>query len=149
MTQTPPRRILLVEDDGELQDAIRDALSARGMDVTTVDDGREGLERMKQLRPDVVVLDLMMPVMDGWQFRVEQKRDPELARTPVIAISASQSPTAAAVDADAYLQKPCSADALVHAIDDVLEARKRRREPVAAAQADRMAALGTLAAGVA
>ena len=125
-----------------------DALTSYGIDVTAVDDGREGLRLMRLVHPDVVVLDLMMPVMDGWQFRIEQRRDPAIADTPVVVMSASHSPTAAAVDADLFLSKPCSAATLVGAIDEVLAVRRRRDEPIKQAQADRMAALGTLAAGV-
>ncbi len=150
MTGTfPAHRILLVEDDHELREAIADALTHRGHAVVAVDDGREGLARMREDPPDVVVLDLMMPVLDGWQFRVEQRRDPAIAETPVVAISASQSPTAAAVDADLFLRKPCSVDQLLGAIEHVLEARRRRAEPARLAAADRLVSLGTLAAGIA
>jgi two-component system cell cycle sensor histidine kinase/response regulator CckA len=142
------RRVLLVEDDAELREAIGEALATHGLDVTAVEDGREALDRMRQVRPDVVVLDLMMPVMDGWQFRLEQRRDPELAQVPVVALSASRSASAAAVDADLFLTKPCSAATLARAVEEVLAVRQRRAEPARLAQAERMAALGTLAAGV-
>ncbi len=144
----PPARVLLIEDDSELREAIADALSARGLEVVAVDDGQEGLRQMRQSQPDVVVLDLMMPGMDGWQFRVQQRADPSLANTPVVAMSASQSPAAAAVDADLFLPKPCSVASIVNAIDEVLGQRRRREEPARIAQAERMASLGTLAAGV-
>ncbi len=68
----PRRRILLVEDDCDLREALTDALLARDVEVFAVEDGREGLKRMRELAPDAVVLDLMMPGMDGWQFRIEQ-----------------------------------------------------------------------------
>ncbi len=103
---------------------------------------------MRPVRPDVVVLDLMLPVMDGWQFRIEQRRDPEIADTPVIAMSASTHATAGAVDADLFLSKPCSPATLVNAIEEVVAIRRRRAEPARLAQAERMAALGTLAAGI-
>ena len=64
------RRILLVEDDRELRDALAEALEEEGHEVIAVGDGKEALREMRSQRPDVVVLDLMMPVMDGWQFRV-------------------------------------------------------------------------------
>jgi signal transduction histidine kinase len=150
MTNAVPavRRVLLVEDDVELREAMADALTSYGIDVTAVDDGREGLRLMRLVNPDVVVLDLMMPVMDGWQFRIEQRRDPAIADTPVVVMSASHSATAAAVDADLFISKPCSVTTLIGAIDEVLAIRRRRDEPIKQAQADRMAALGTLAAGV-
>ena len=143
------RRILLVEDDGDLRDALSDALRDRGHDVVAVNNGREALQRMRLHPPDVVVLDLMMPVMDGWQFRVEQKNDPALAETPVVAISASHSQSAAAVDADLFLRKPVDTATLLQGIETVIGVHERKLEPSRTAEVERMAALGTLAAGVA
>ncbi|MFI5298122.1 MAG: sensor histidine kinase [Polyangiales bacterium] len=143
------RRILLVEDDDELREALTEALVDSGQEVESVGDGRAALRSMRSSPPDVVVLDLMMPVMDGWQFRVEQKRDPALADTPVIAMSASHSPTAAAMDADIYVRKPVDAATLLGAIEDALLSRERKLEPARLAQTERLAALGTLADGVA
>ena len=142
------RTVLLIEDDGELREAMAEALAARGLEVLVAGDGREGLRQMRDRHPDVVVLDLMMPGMDGWQFRIQQRLEPGLAETPIVALSASHSPAAAAIDADRFLQKPCSADVIVDAIEEVLAIRRRRAEPARLAQSDRMAALGTLAAGV-
>lgn len=142
------RTVLLIEDDRELREAIADALSARGFTVLAAGDGRDGLRMMRERRPDVVVLDLMMPGMDGWQFRIEQRLEPGIADTPVVALSASHAPAAAAIDADLFLQKPCTAEVIVDAIDEVIALRKRREEPARLALSDRMAALGTLAAGV-
>jgi C4-dicarboxylate-specific signal transduction histidine kinase len=142
-------RILLVEDDADLRAALGDALAASGHTVVYATDGADGLRKMSACRPDVVVLDLMMPALDGWQFRVAQRSDPALAATPVVVISASNSPTAAAVDADLYLKKPLDANTLLRAIDDVINANARRLEPARVAQAERLAALGTLAAGLA
>ena len=73
-------RVLLVEDDADLRDALAEALTESGLDVTTAVDGSDGLGKLRDVRPDVVVLDLMMPKLDGWQFRVAQRRDPVLAR---------------------------------------------------------------------
>ena len=143
------RRILLVEDDADLREALGDALEESGHTVISAVDGADGLRQMRACRPDVVVLDLMMPKLDGWQFRVAQRSDPTLAATPVVVISASNSPTAAAVDADLYLKKPLDAMTLIHAIDDVINANARRLEPARVAQTERLAALGTLAAGLA
>jgi signal transduction histidine kinase len=147
--RAPRRRVLVVEDDSDLRDTLAELLTARGHAVETAIDGRQALDSMRRSRPDVVVLDLMMPVMDGWEFRVEQKRDPVLADTPVVAYSASQMSSAAAVDADCYLKKPLDVGKVERAIEEVLANRERRREPARRAQTERLAALGTLAAGVA
>jgi signal transduction histidine kinase len=143
------RRILLVEDDADLREALGEALAESGHTVISAVDGTDGLRQMRTCRPDVVVLDLMMPRLDGWQFRLAQRSDPMLAATPVVAISASSSATAAAIDADLYLRKPLDAKTLLHAIDGVVNANERRLEPAKLAQTERLAALGTLAAGLA
>jgi len=145
----PRRRILLVEDDIDLREALGDALAESGHTVISAVDGTDGLRQMRACRPDVVVLDLMMPKLDGWQFRLAQRNDPMLAATPVVVISASNSATAEAVDADLYLRKPLDTQTLLHAIDDVINANARRLEPAKVAQTERLAALGTLAAGLA
>ena len=82
------RRILVVEDDAELRESLAESLALRGYQVDTVVDGRAALDRMRQTQPDIVVLDLLMPVMDGWQFRAEQLRDPELLKIPTVVYSA-------------------------------------------------------------
>src|ERR1041384_8294834 len=98
----PPRRVLLIEDDPDLREALSDALEISGHTVVSAVDGDDGLRQMREHRPDVLVPALMMPKLDGWQFRVAQRNDPNLAETPVVVMSASSSPTAAAVDADLY-----------------------------------------------
>ena len=81
--------ILLVEDDPELREALALVLESDGYVVVTAADGVEALERLHdRLRPRVIVLDLMLPVMDGFEFRVRQTEDPELAGIPVIVLSA-------------------------------------------------------------
>ena len=144
-----PRRVLLIEDDAELSDALRDILVDCGHTVVAASDGGEGLRRMREFSPDVVLLDLMMPRFDGWRFRVEQRRDPALAATPLVVLSASNSPNAIAVDADLYLHKPIDARILVDALDGVLNACDKRGASANLAQTERLAAMGTLAAGLA
>ena len=146
---TVPLRVLLVEDDTDLREALCDAMSDAGHTVETAADGVEGLRQLRATRPDVVVLDLMMPKLDGWQFRLAQRQDPMIATTPVVAISASNSPTAAAVDADLFLRKPLDAGELNKAIEDVFAAHIKRLEPARIAETDRLATLGMLTASLA
>jgi two-component system NtrC family sensor kinase len=146
----PRRRILVVEDDPGIRRSMQDTLEDEGFDVVTSNDGKAALETLRSsvIAPDVVLLDLMMPVMDGWEFRTEQLRDPTLKEIPVIAISADGSPRATAIHADAYLPKPVRTSELLSVMNRVLEehATRRRRERLEHTQ--RMAALGMLAAGV-
>src|SRR5689334_12889545 len=99
-------RILIIEDDADLRDVLVTVLRRRGHEVDTANEGEEALARMRSALPDVVLLDLRMPGMNGWEFRLEQRRDPVLAQIPVIAMSADKSPQASAVDADLCLAKP-------------------------------------------
>jgi signal transduction histidine kinase len=144
------KSILVVEDDFDIRETLSSLLEDRGYAVSTCSNGLEALTHLRSARhTDVILLDLMMPVMDGWQFRVLQKRDPLLAQIPVLAISANGTPKAAAIDADAYLQKPIDIDALLSAIERTLFTVERRHLHAALAESERLAALGTLAAGVA
>jgi len=143
------RRILLVEDDVDLCEALGETLEDHGHTVVYATDGEVALRQAREFRPDVVVLDLMMPRVDGWQFRVAQRSDPALAATPIVVISASNSPTALAVDADMYLRKPLDPEALLEAIEGVINIQERRFDSAKRAQTERLAALGTLAAGLA
>jgi len=143
---TAGTRLLLVEDDESIRLALTDMLEDEGFSVTTAGDGRDALAALRcGAPPDVILLDLMMPVMDGWEFRVEQRSDPLLARIPLLAMSADLSAKARAIAADGYVRKPIDFPELVRELHGVVgRAAQRRLEA-----ADRMAALGTLASGIA
>lgn len=86
----PDPAVLVIDDDVELRDAVADALQAEGMVVATAGNGREGLEYLRAGgRPQVILVDLMMPVMNGWQFCEAKQGDPQLSAIPVIAVSAA------------------------------------------------------------
>jgi signal transduction histidine kinase len=142
--------LLVVEDDVDIREALDGLLSMEGFRVKGCSNGREALDWLRcTTKPDLILLDLMMPVMDGWQFRVAQKDDPELAAIPVLALSADATAKAAAIDADAYLKKPVDYETLIDTIDRVLVASEHRDLQSRLAQTDRLTSLGTLAAGVA
>jgi signal transduction histidine kinase len=142
-------KILLVEDDHSIRLAVQGILEEEGYAVTTAENGRQALEQLRSGgAPDLIVLDLRMPIMDGWEFRAAQKSDPKLARIPVLAVSADGSAKAAAIDAEAYLRKPLSTDALLGTISRILGELERRRLLGQLEEAERFAALGRLAASV-
>lgn len=85
---SPMKRVLVVEDDEGLRETVAEILAEAGYAVSSAGDGREALFEADAHRPDVILLDLMMPVMDGWQFRAEQQLRPALAGVPVIVLSA-------------------------------------------------------------
>lgn len=79
--------ILVVEDDGNLRASIADALRVEGFDVREAADGRAALDALNAgLRPGLILLGLMMPVMNGWEFRSAQLRDPDLSHIPVLVL---------------------------------------------------------------
>lgn len=89
-TANPPNlSVLVVEDDANLREAIVYVLEGAGYEVIAVPDGALALGVLTQgILPGVILLDLMMPVMDGWEFRQHQLADPSLASIPVIVVSA-------------------------------------------------------------
>jgi len=144
------RTLLVIEDDADIRETLDGLLSMDGFRVMGCSNGREALDWLhSSSKPDVILLDLMMPVMDGWQFRVAQKQDPELANIPIVALSADATAKAAAIDADAYLKKPVEYETLVDTIDHLLIASEQRELQARLAQTDRLTSLGTLTAGVA
>jgi len=82
-------RVLIVDDDLDLQDALADAVRLEGHEVRVASNGLEGLVALRSHPIDLIILDMMMPVMDGRAFRAEQQRDPQLAGVPVVVVSAS------------------------------------------------------------
>jgi len=107
--------VLIVEDDADLRDMMAQLLSLEGYDAATVANGSEALQYLHGdiAKPHVILLDLMMPVMDGWEFRQRMKADPEIAKLPVIVLSALDPSKARDVDAAAFLKKPLDFDRLL------------------------------------
>ena len=86
----PTHTVLVIEDDTDVRNALAELLSAEGYAVSLTADGGEALETLRAgLRPSVILLDLMMPNVDGWDFRRAQLDDPTLAPIPVILLTAS------------------------------------------------------------
>ena len=81
------RRILVVDDDRDLRELLAAVLSSAGYEVLTAENGAAALSVLRNVLPDLIVLDLMMPVMNGWQFREAQTTLPDYARIPVICLS--------------------------------------------------------------
>jgi CheY-like chemotaxis protein len=106
--------VLLVEDDVDIREAVSDTLEDVGYRVVSARHGREALDLLHDdgaVRPCAILLDLMMPVMDGWQFRAEQTRDPAIADIPVVALSAHGG--LCDLDATDHLRKPVQLNKLI------------------------------------
>jgi signal transduction histidine kinase len=144
------RTVLVVDDEHDIREVFEAVLRYDGYEVLSCSDGQQAMELLRDgARPDAILLDLMMPNMDGWQFRVAQKAEPELAVIPVIAVSADRTAKAAAIDADVYLPKPVDMNTLLATLDRLLLARERETLHARLVEADRLSSLGTIAASVA
>jgi CheY-like chemotaxis protein len=134
--------ILIVDDDSDVRSALSEMLEEEGFAVEGVPNGREALARLRAgtVHPAVILLDLMMPGMDGWDFRSEQMRDPKLARVPVVVVSASgfsRESIRSQFGPAAYVEKPIERTALLDVIREVvrsgppgeLDAPDRARDP--------------------
>ena len=125
----PPARpsVLVVDDDEDLRTIIQDVLEDQGFAVATAANGREALDMLLrgEAAPALILLDLTMPVMDGWAFRREQRQVPRLAQIPVVLFSGDPDVDDAALslNAAATMTKPLRLDGLVTLVDQ----RARRR----------------------
>jgi CheY-like chemotaxis protein len=114
------RHILLVEDDFAIRETVAEVLESDGFQVTCAHNGAEALRLLQEegQRPGLILLDLMMPVMDGWEFRLAQRRNPEIASIPVIVLSAGagQEGRLPSLAAAAFLPKPFELDQLLNTV---------------------------------
>jgi CheY-like chemotaxis protein len=117
-------RILVVDDEPDERFLVGRILRREGHDVTVADNGATGLRAVGQEAPDLVVTDVMMPVMDGVEFIGRLRGDPATAGIPILAASGD---TQLAGAADAVLAKPYSDDALVAIVDTLLEKGRNGR----------------------
>jgi CheY-like chemotaxis protein len=114
------KRVLVVEDDKDVRESVMEALEVGDYRPVGAATGVEALERLRGgAAPCVILLDMMMPVMDGWEFRAVQRGDPQLAEIPVVVLSAHAGPHAggAPVDAAEYLRKPVRLETLLSTIE--------------------------------
>jgi CheY-like chemotaxis protein len=118
------RSILIVEDDHDIRDAISEFLAESGFEVQAAENGLKGLEILRAgFRPGIILLDLMMPVMDGFAFREEQNKDPQLSHIPVVVMSADGniSQKQGRLGAAEYLKKPLDIYDLVETLNKQLD----------------------------
>jgi len=122
------RQVVYIEDEPEMIDLVRLILNRRGYEITGANGGREGLDLVRQENPELVLLDLMMPDMDGWDVYQQMKADPNTQNIPVIVITAK----AQSIDkvlglhiakVDDYISKPFSPQELVDSVEKVMAKR--------------------------
>ena len=119
--------ILLVEDHEEIWDFLSRRLKRRGYDVTVATDGQAGVDQARALQPQIVLLDMNLPVLDGWSAARKMKDDPATAGIPIIALTAhamsGDREKALAAGADDYHPKPIDFSGLLAQIEALVGAK--------------------------
>lgn len=112
--------ILVVDDDDDLREALAATLSGHGYEVAEASNGEEALGYLQShVAPRLIILDLMMPVMDGWTFCQRRNMDPALAAIPLLVVSASLNSHTPPAPAARFLRKPISLEELIAAVKDL------------------------------
>ena len=112
------RSILLVEDDQEIRESLKDALEMEGYEIVTASNGREALDTLPTMRkPCLILLDLMMPVMNGWEFAEALQGDAELAEIPIVVVTAfGQELQRSKITSQDVIPKPVDLDRLFRSV---------------------------------
>ena len=123
--ESQAKRVVCIEDEPEMIDLVRLILGRKGFEVIGANGGVEGLEAVRREKPDLVLLDLMMPDMDGWEVYQQMKADPDLRAIPVVVVTAK----AQSIDkvlglhiakVDDYITKPFGPQELLESIAKIL-----------------------------
>jgi len=124
---TRPTTILHIEDDPANRLLVRKLLAAEGMQVVDAETGLEGVRRALELRPDLVLIDLNIPDLDGYEVALRLRSDPATASTPLVAITAEgDRDTSLAVGCDGFIQKPIQARKFADEVRSYLHGRRER-----------------------
>ena len=129
MEETKPIKVVCVEDEPEMIDLICLILGRKGYEVIGAHGGLAAFDVIRENQPDVILLDLMMPDMDGWEVYQQVKADPDLKSIPVVVVTAK----AQSIDkvlglhiakVDDYISKPFSPQELINSVEQVLAREK-------------------------
>ncbi len=130
MREQRPAHILVVEDDPDIRDSVVEILEDEGYTVSDAAGGQEALERLASAsaKPDLILLDLMMPGMDGFQFREKQLESKEFGGIPVVVVTADSTARdrSGPLQAAAFLRKPIKIQPLLNTIKQTLERTEGR-----------------------
>jgi CheY-like chemotaxis protein len=114
----PYKSILVIEDDDDVREALAQLLEDEGYGVHAAHNGREGLQIASETAlPRVIVLDLMMPVMSGWEFLAARRNDPRLRNVPVVVVSATGDPKRLG-EVTAFFRKPIDIRRLLQVVHE-------------------------------
>ena len=128
-------KILIIDDDPDITEAMTVVLENRGYEVRSAQDGTQGMEQLKKARPDLIILDVMMPTsQEGFDFSRELKGNPKYKNIPILMLTAVKQKTGLDFKAEAgdqawlpveeFLDKPVKPDVLLDKVEDLLSARK-------------------------
>lgn len=129
------KKILLVEDDIDFADATKLILESKSYTVAVAFDGKEGLEKAQTLEPDLIILDVMMPEMDGYEVCTRLKADPKYRHIPIILLTAVGEAIPATkytlemgmkTEADDYISKPVEPEELVERVENLFRISERK-----------------------
>ena len=114
--------VLIVEDDDLIREAVRELLEFEGIRALTAENGQQALNLLRESSspPALILLDLMMPVLDGWSFLEERSRDARLSEIPVVVVTAVSDDKLKEVSADGVIKKPFDFKELVSSIRSYL-----------------------------
>jgi DNA-binding response OmpR family regulator len=119
------KKILLIDDEQQMTDMLSMRLEANGYDIVTAHDGQEGLDKARSVKPDLIILDLMLPKIGGYKVCGLLKKDARFAKIPIIIFTARAQEgditLGKELGADAYLTKPFDAGALLAKISELLQ----------------------------
>src|SRR5512136_3078462 len=126
--------ILVIDDDLDLQQMLRLMLQRGGYKVVTTGDGPDGLTKAKQLKPDMAIVDVMMPGMNGYQVVRKMREDSEIARMAILILTARAQPVdreaAIAAQADDYMPKPFAPNELLAKVNELMANRSTLHSPI-------------------
>jgi len=127
-----PQIVLVVDDDSSIAHSLKSILSKNGFEVITATDGEEALKLIKTNKPDLIITDLVMPVMDGWYFKMKVREDQRHKTTPIIILSGLLVSEAAQQEHEAatfYVPKPFNTPLLMEKIRELLDGRNPSPNP--------------------
>jgi len=122
--------ILIVEDNMDNYELVRFVLERNGYNVFLAVNGRDGVDAARLQKPDLIIMDMSMPEMDGWDATARIKKDPKTKHIPLVALTVHTLPAdrKRALDAgvDSYLTKPINMDALIQIVDNLILKEKHK-----------------------